>query len=117
MNNDQLLHKFFMDYLAWLYAGAKSNMFNRACGLCGNIYYFGEMPGHRRMEMRKHLQRRFEEQGMSPRLPFNDDIYDFEIESDNHNCHRNINRNIWVYSQIEKYNDDLSRHHEIDVRV
>lgn len=101
MSNNQLLLQFLIAYLNWLYAGARGMPFNRSNGLCGNIYrYFGYCT--KASSLKTHIRELFAEDGMDTSTPFNDGFTDYEIEADSYQCHRNINRNLWVISQIER---------------
>ena len=102
MSNNQLLLQFLIAYLNWLYAGARGITFERGNGLCGNIYrYFGY--SDKALRLKIHIRELFEEEGLDTILPFNKEGFrDYDEESNAKQCHRNINRNLWVISQIER---------------
>lgn len=102
MSNNQLLLQFLIAYLNWLYAGARGMPFNRSNGLCGNIYrYFGYCT--KASSLKTHIRELFSEAGLDPTLPFNENgSREYEAESEANQCHRNIKRNLWVISQIER---------------
>lgn len=101
MSNNQLLLQFLIAYMNWLYTGARSLPFSRNNGLCGNISrYFGYTL--KASTLKTHIRELFTEDGMDTSTPFNDGFTDYEIEADSYLCHKNIHRNLWVISQIER---------------
>lgn len=102
MSNNQMLLQFLIAYLNWLYAGARGIPFNRGIGLCGNISRFFGYTDQASL-LKRHLSELFYAEGLHPTLPFNENGFrEYEAESDANQCHRNINRNLWVISQIER---------------
>lgn len=102
MSNNQMLLQFLIAYLNWLYAGAIDNTFKRSNGLCGNLCRFFGYTDQASL-LKHHLRELFDKDGLDPTLPFNENGFpEYERESDDELCHRNINRNLWVISQIER---------------
>lgn len=120
MSNNQLLYYFLKAYLEWLYIGAPHKKpFLRGCGLCSNA---GVHYGHSSTEacdVKSLMQEIFKEEGLSEQYPFNEGSAHYYDEVESLKCHLNINRKVWVYTQVErlKHEDSLPRHTEIDVRV
>lgn len=118
MSNNQMLLQFLIAYMNWLYTGAQRMPFNRANGLCGNISrYFGYT--YKASLLKSHIKELFLEAGMDGILPFNDSFHDYEIESDRNLCHKNVYRNSWVQSQIERlqYEHPMPGHPETNQPV
>lgn len=117
MSNNQLLLQFLLAYMKWLYAGATSSEFKRTLGLCGNLRRYFNYEGN---DVKSLMIDLFEKDGLDRRYPFNDGCsIEYTIEAEKYLCHRNIKRNLWVYTQIERlqHEDTLPRHSEIDHRV
>lgn len=107
MSNNQMLLQFLIAYMNWLYTGATSMPFSRGNGLCENISrYFGYTI--KASALKRHMRDLFEEAGLDETLPFNDGFRDYELESDDNRCHKNIYRNLWVLSQIERLEHEHS---------
>lgn len=101
MSNNQLLLQFLIAYMNWLHTGARSLPFSRNNGLCGNISrYFGYTL--KASTLKTHIHELFAEDGMDTSTPFNDGFTDYVIEADSYLCHKNMHRNSWVQSQIER---------------
>lgn len=116
MSNNQLLLQFLLAYMKWLYAGARSSEFKRTLGLCGNLRRYFDYEGD---DVKSLMLDLFDQDGLDRRYPFHDHPCDYTIEAVKSLCHRNIKRNLWVYTQIERlqHEDTLPRHSEIDHRV
>lgn len=99
MSNNQMLLQFLIAYLNWLYAGAQGIEFKRNTGLCGNLRHYFD---YSKEEVVVHMANLFEAEGLDRKYPFNINPYGFVFESDHSTMHRNINRNLWVISQIER---------------
>ncbi|ELW9329501.1 hypothetical protein SIO49_002495 [Citrobacter freundii] len=96
-STENMLHKFYVSYAAWLDGGAIGGDFVRNSGLCGNLFDYCE--GHLRISPSNYLfeiHRQFARAGLDRNLPFNFSARDYDREKNAHACHLNPARIAWV---------------------